>query len=356
MKIFLYKTGVFLNYIFAGLLLLSYISVHISPDKVHYFALFGLFFPFLVIANFLFLLFRIYKKKSHFFISLIALLLGINHIRDFYAFNNKEIISNSENNLKIMTYNVRMFDLYEWNENKNAGDNIIDIIKKENADIICLQEFFSNRKNKRKQEIKKIQEIKDYIISSRKGRTLFGNAIFSKFPIINHGYVNDGSENNKNIFADIKKGKDTIRIYNIHLASIHLNRDDYKFMNNVNLNNKDENIEGVKDIGEKLLSAYKIRSHEVDAISLDIENSPYKTIVCGDFNDTPISYTYRKLKEGLKDGFIEAGFGIGNTYVGNIPFFRIDYIFHSPNLQCIKYKRIKESFSDHYPILTELTF
>lgn len=343
-----------LNYILAGLLILSYLSVHVSPDKIPFLALLGLFFPFLIIANFLFLLFRIYKKKAHFFISLIALLLGINHITDFFGFNNKEIPSKSENSLKIMTYNVRMFDLYNWSNIENAGNNILDIIKTEDADIICLQEFFSNRKNNRKKQIKKIQATKDYIISSKNKRSLFGNAIFSKFPIINHGYIDVGYENDKNIFADIVINKDTIRVYNIHLASIHLNRNDYKFMNKIDLKDKEKNIEGVKGIGAKLLSAYRIRSGEVDAVASHIKNTSYKTIICGDFNDTPVSYTYRKLKGNLKDAFIEAGFGIGNTYAGNLPFFRIDYVFHSSEFSSVKYTRIKENLSDHFPVITKI--
>ncbi len=329
-------------------------SVHISPDKIPFLALFGLFFPFFILINFFFLILRIYKKKAHFLISFFALLLGINHIGDFYGFNNKDIESSSENTLKVMSYNVRMFDLYKWSGEENTGDNILEIIIEENADIICLQEFYSNRKHNWQDKIIHILRTKDFIVSSKKGSSYSGNAIFSRYPIIKHGYVDLGSVKQKCLFADVVKGNDTIRVYSIHLASIHLSGDDYDFIENLNFDNKDENIEGVKGIGSKLLQAYENRSREVDKIAPHIAESPYKTIVCGDFNDTPISYTYRKIKGNNKDAFIEAGFGIGNTYAGNLPFFRIDYIMHSQELTTIKFNRIKQEYSDHYPIIAEI--
>jgi len=353
-KIFSKITNI-LNIVFAILLILSYLSVHISPDKIPFLALFGLLFPFLLIINFIFLFFRIYKKNAHFLISLIAILLGINHILSFFAVNVKSNHQKSENSIKIMSYNVRMFDLYNWSGDTNTGNKIVDLIKKENADIICLQEFYSSRKKKWTQKIINSLQIKDYIISSKNKSTYSGNAIFSKYPIVNEGFVGYAN-NQKCIYADIKKGNDTIRIYSIHLASIHLDRDNYKFMKNIKINieNKNENIEGVKDISGKLLQAYKKRSHEVDAIFPHIIESPYEKIVCGDFNDIPISYTYRKIKGDLKDSFIETSFGIGNTYAGSLPFFRIDYIFHSSKFNSINHKRLKKELSDHYPIVSTI--
>lgn len=152
------------------------------------------------------------------------------------------------------------------------------------------------------------------------------------------------------LFADLLKEKDTIRIYSMHLASIHLTNDDYKFIKNINKNDQTKNIEGFKGISSKLIQAYKIRSKEVVRIARHISNSPYKTIVCGDFNDTPISYSYRKIKGELKDAFLESGFGIGNTYAKYLPLFRIDYIFHSEELECISFNKLNEEFSDHYSI------
>jgi len=320
-------------------------------------ALFGLSFPFLLIANIVFLFYRIYKKKTSLLISLTAILFGYNQIFTFFSFNiGKDVLK--ENSLKVMTYNVRMFDVYNWSKKENTSNNILNIIKNEDADVICLQEFYSTRKHNWKRRIFKELKIKDFIVSSKNNKSFFGNAIFSKYPIVNQGFLKNALPTQKCIYADIKKGDDTIRVYAIHLASIHLDNDDYKFMKNIKINieNKEKNIEGVKGIGVKLLKAYKNRAKEVDAIFPYIEKSPYKTIVCGDFNDTPISYTYKRIKGNLKDSFNEKGFGIGNTYAGSLPLFRIDYIFHSPDISSVSFKIITKKLSDHYPVISIINF
>lgn len=348
----IHKISIAINFIFAILLILSCLSSYISPEKLSFIALLGLGFPFLLFINFLFLFYRIYKKKASLLISLFAILLAYNQIFVFFGFNIGANDLPKDNKLKIMTYNVRMFDIYNWSKKDNTSSNIFNIIKNEDADVICLQEFYSTRKHNWKKKIVKELRIKDFIVSSKNYKSFYGNAIFSKYPIVNHGFLKNALPTQKCIYADIKKGEDTIRVYAIHLASIHLDNDDYKFMKNIKIDieNKNENIEGVKGISEKLLKAYKNRAKEVDAIFPYIEKSPYKTIVCGDFNDTPISYTYRRIKGDLQDSFTEKGFGIGNTYAGSMPLFRIDYILHSKNIKPYSFKRITEKLSDHFPV------
>ncbi len=353
MKSILFKTGIFLNWLFAVLLLVSDLSVFISPDRIPYPALLGLLFPFLVIINFMFLIFRIFYKKPHFFISLLALILSFYRVSDFYSFKNKEVISTPVNPLKVMSYNVRMFDLYNWTGN-HSGDSILKIIKNENADVICLQEFYSSGRYNYQDKIIKFQHTKDYVISSKNKTGYSGNAIFSKYPVISSGFVDVGESKQKCIYTDIVKKRDTVRIYSIHLASIHLDNNDYDFIDKINENSKDENIDGVKGIGSKLLEAYKIRARETEVLVSHIESSPYPVIICGDFNDTPVSYTYRNIKGNLKDAFLESSIGIGHTYAKGLPLFRIDFILYDKKMTSKSYKRIRKDFSDHYPISCEI--
>lgn len=348
------KIAIILNYIFAFFLLLAYISVYISPSKIPFLAIFGLFYPFFLLFNLFFFVLLIYQKKKHFLISLFAILIGILHFFNFFSFNDKNKNTISNNNLKIMTYNVRMFDFYNWSGDKKTKNKIFELIKNENADIICLQEFYSNNKYNWKNKIIEAQKSLGYITSYKNKNSFYGNAIFSRFPIYRHGFVRMGTGKKKCIFADIIKGKDTIRVYSIHLASIHLDRNDYKFIKNIKVKNGEKNLQGLKGIGGKLVQAYRNRSVEVDAIYPHIADSPYKTIVCGDFNDTPISYSYQKIKGNLKDVFNQTGFGIGNTYVGKLSLFRIDFILHNKQFKAVNSRVIKKNLSDHFPIVATL--
>jgi len=298
------------------------------------------------------LIIRIWQRKKQLILSLFVIIFAFFRITDFYAFNSSERDSMTENPVKIMSFNVRLFDLYKWSGSDNGGNKIFEIIKNENADIICLQEFFSNSKHNFQDRIIDAQGTKDYIISAKDRSGYSGNAVFSKYPIISSGYVDIGSVTQKCIYADVVKKEDTLRVYSIHLASVGLSTNDYDFLKNMSNTMQHENIEGVKGISSKMIQAYKVRSQEVDIIAPHISSSPYKTIVCGDFNDTPVSYSYRTIKGNLDDAFIESGFGIGNTYAKAWPLFRIDYILH--NLNTISFKREKQNWSDHYAITAVL--
>lgn len=106
----------------------------------------------------------------------------------------------------------------------------------------------------------------------------------------------------------------------------------------------------IKDISYRLKYAFKKRAHQADVLTEHIQSSPYPVIVCGDFNDTPVSYSYRKIRKDLVDAYIKSGRGIGNTYSGVFPSYRIDYILHSRDIQSVGFETIKVNYSDHYPV------
>jgi endonuclease/exonuclease/phosphatase family metal-dependent hydrolase len=351
LKKFLYYTIVVFFFISALLLILSYVSVYVSPGKIPLLAFLGLFFPFVFGINLLFFLFWMFKRNKLFFVAMILILAGFYRIRDFYSFPNKRnVITADVNTLKVMSFNVRLFDLYKWSKEDDAGNRMLEVIKNENPDIVCLQEFYSDEKVNNQQKIIEFQNTKDYIISDKKQTGYSGVAIFSKYPIISKGYVDVHSAHQKCIYADILKGRDTVRIYSIHLASVHLDNDDYQILKNFDLK-EEEDFTDVTGIGSKFLRAYEMRSEEVETIAPHIQKSPYKTIVCGDFNDTPVSWCYRQIKQNMKDAFIEKGNGIGNTYNYGIPFFRIDYILHSSEMITKSYSTSEKFLSDHHAII-----
>ena len=97
--------------------------------------------------------------------------------------------------------------------------------------------------------------------------------------------------------------------------------------------------------------AFVIRANQVDILKRNIDHSPYPVIICGDFNDTPASYTYHEMTAGFHDSFCKAGTGfLGSTYAGNFPSFRIDYILYDDAFTASNYSKNSINFSDHYPV------
>ena len=352
----------YLNYLFIGALLLSYLSVYISPEKIWLLAFFGLAYPFLLISNLIFAVFWIYKKKRIFILSLLTILLGWNYLSTYIQIplkKNKREIYPSEQRFNVLSFNVRLFDLYEWNETENTPEEIFKFINDKDFDLICFQEFFTQNKGdltKRKILKKLTEEYNthiDYTIENKNYN--YGIATFSKYPIVNRGVINFSNSSNSCIYTDVLIKEDTIRIFNNHLQSIRFNKNNYSFITNTNALKDDERLKEIKDISFRLRDAFIKRAKQAKIISQHIQNSPYPVVVCGDFNDVPVSYTYKKMKKNLDDSFMESGKGIGTTYMGKFPSFRIDFILHSKNIKCLDFEIHDVRLSDHYPVSSEFT-
>lgn len=345
---------------FIGALLLSYLSVYISPEKIWLFAFFGLAYPYLLISNVLFAAFWIYKKKKMFILSLLAVLLGWNYLGSYIQIplkKSEENTYNTEHKFNILSFNVRLFDLYQWNENDNTAKEIFTFINQNDFDLICFQEFFTkNRGEITEQKIlKNLSEKYNthiyYTIENKNHN--YGIATFSKYPIVNRGVINFKNSSNSTIYTDVVIRKDTIRIFNNHLQSIRFNKNNYTFITNSKALKEDERLREIKDISFRLRDAFIKRAIQADIISKHIQNSPYPVIVCGDFNDVPVSYTYKTMKKNLNDSFTESGSGIGTTYKGKFPSFRIDFILHSKKIRCLDFEIHNMHLSDHYPVSSE---
>ncbi len=189
----------------------------------------------------------------------------------------------------------------------------------------------------------------DYTVSNR--RRNYGIATFSRYPIINKGSVPLEDRLSICIYSDILMDKDTFRVYNCHLQSIHLNDKHYQFMDSLKLRYDNQQMADIKDISFRLRDAFIKRAAQADIIAAHISSCPHPVIICGDFNDTPVSYTYRTIRDGLQDAFSESGWGLGRTYNGKFPSFRIDYILHSGSMEALFFTREKVKLSDHFPII-----
>ena len=184
---------------------------------------------------------------------------------------------------------------------------------------------------------------------------MFGLAIFSKFPIINKGslaFKNDKS--NHCMWSDIVCESDTLRVFNTHLGSIRFNYSDYKIIGGKGRPIRPYHDIPKQDIFSRLKIGFSKRTQQLKELIPLLEKSPYKRILCSDLNDTPISYAYNLLSNQFIDSFTKSGFGIGGTYIGKIPFLRIDYIWHDKSLDSFNFKTHQNQLSDHKAISVDI--
>ncbi|MEO0311348.1 MAG: hypothetical protein RIQ89_1005 [Bacteroidota bacterium] len=348
-----------LNLVAAGGLLLSYCASYISPGSWWILSFFGLAFGTLLSANMVFIVWWILSKKKFALISIITIVIGLNRATGIYQLGNSEVNIDQNTTYKIMSWNVRNFDLYNWLHSHQSKSKIFNFLQKENAAIVCFQEYFTSERPElhmnNRDSLKNILNTGYSHISYQstvRQADHFGLAIYSKFPIVNKGEISFEQKHGVHSFqfADLKINSDTVRLFNIHLESIRFKREDYKFIENIGSEVAQNEVGGVLKIFKRLKKAFIIRSQQIDEIAESIATSPFKVIVCGDFNDTPTSYTYHQIADGLKDGFREAGSGWGKTYIGAFPSFRIDYLLFSRNINLYNFKTNKVVLSDHYPI------
>lgn len=351
MRSFLHKVLIFFCLIVILGISLGYLSVYVSPETITFPALFGLAFPYLLCINICFIIYWLYRRRWTFLLPLFVVLMGWQILSNYFAvsFSNSKIITSE---LKVMSYNVRYFNKYNWNKDPKTANNILDMISGEDVDIICFQEFVLGADNADyiNHIRKSLHKLPFFYINKRKDL-----AIFSKYKIINSEEIYfDSSSRASAFYVDVIIQREKLRIFNCHLESNRFKRMDYEFINNLRQNAEDKNIDGVKGITKRLKDAFKKRASQAEVLSIHIDDSPHKAIVCLDMNDTPVSYSYRITRGELLDSFLEKGSGIGTTYIGDFPSYRIDYLFHSKDIQCTSYRINKVKYSDHYPLIVGL--
>lgn len=272
--------------------------------------------------------------------------------------------------LKVMSYNAQAFNIYNEKQ-KEMNKKFIDFLKTEQPDILCIQEYSHDKSGKlgfnSTEAIIEALKVKDnekthkiLLPYENKLGYQFGMAIFSKYRIVSGDYVltNDQSSN-KSMYVDIRYNGDTLRVYNIHLASMHLESDDYETGKAMLSGNYDSTTNfRAQNLFRKISAAFELRQRQAKTIRKHIKECPYPVILCGDFNDSPASYSYNQIVHGLKDSFRSSGKGTGTTYAGrDLPSFRIDYIAHDKQFNDFHHTVCRElDVSDHYPVYTYISF
>lgn len=339
-----------LNGIALLLLLLSYAAPYISPALFWPIAFLGLAYPVLLIINILFSIYWILFFKIKFLMSLMVIAIGYSYIPKYVQLNAKKL-SEKDGTLEVVSFNMKYFGAYEGKKPEDA-DHFLEVLDKVGPDILCLQECenFNTKAEGAafKKLYKKIANFYTYNLGQKDGyKSADGLMIASRFPIIDSGIVErDERSDNYTIFVDIKVGEKTYRIINTHLQSIRFEEKEYNAVKKLDFEN-DTVVSGYKSITHKLKTAFLKRAKQAETIQLFIEQSPYPVIVCGDFNDSPTSYAYHHVRGNLKDAFIEAASGLGRTYTGSAPSFRIDYVLFDASLDAFNYYAKPFEFSDH---------
>lgn len=329
------KVIYFINNVFALLLFLSIAIPYIRPKSFPIISVLSLTVPFLIFAHFIFIIYWLINGvKKQFILSSICIILTILFSYFPYKFSGKKAVNNSK--LSIMNYNVHLFNRYNWIQTKNIPEKISKFIVKNDPDILAIQEYYKSKDNHIKFPYKHLE---------LKGESKFGQAIFSKYKIINRGSLNFKNTSNNAIFIDILKENDTIRIYNLHLESMHIK------MDSLNLSEKNS-----KKLLKRISTSFVRQQTQVEQFIAHKENCHYKTIICGDFNNTAYSWVYKKIKDDFQDSFLQAGKGFGKTFDFNKYPLRIDFILASDKFEVIEHKNFNVKFSDHEPILAKLNF
>lgn len=334
-------------------LLATYAAPYISPDLLWPVAFLGLTFPAVVLINVLFILYWILFFNMKFLFSLAAIVIGWSHVSEFIQINAKKFPSKQDNSITLVTFNARYFGLFDQ-KGDDETESFMEKVNKINPDVLCVQEM-ANISVPRANELMKsfYKKYNTYqkvnIKIGKDGAWLCDNiAILSKFPVADKGVVeHDPSSGNYTIYADIVAHGDTVRVISTHLQSIKFERREYDAVKQLELEGNPEKVDAYKSIVSKMKYAFLMRAKQTDAIADFISKSPHKIIVCGDFNDTPLSYAYRTIKGEMKDAFMEAGSGFGRTYVGSMPSFRIDFIMGDPSFAFYNYYAKAFDFSDH---------
>ncbi len=353
MKKIIYRAFLGVNVIFVIALALSYVSVHINPDIIAFPALFGLAYPYLLLVNVLFCLTWAVALKWEALISLVVILAGFTHFSNYLKVQKPS--GDKTGTFQVQSYNVRLFNYYEGNGNNNSEKKILELLRNQKADVICLQEIFLSGDPVRKQQEIKSAAGQGYnshfkIIRTGKNRS-YGIVTLSRYPIVGRKDIVHEKSSSLSIYTDILAGEDTIRIFNNHLQSFRLQRMERTFINElVEGTEERETFHEIANISSSLRAGFVKRASQATAVKEVIDKSPYPVIVAGDFNDTPVSYSYRKIRRGLFDSFVSAGYGAGFTYKGNYPPNRIDYILYDDSFECRHFDITKVKYSDHYPI------
>lgn len=345
------------NIALALLLVISGLARHINPQMLWFFEFIALAYPVYVLLNIGYIVFWLFSShKLYVLISVVGFVLSFSTFFDTFSFAGKPNHEISGDTVRIVSYNVNAFNYDGWRGRAGIQAQVFEYLKQEKPDIICFQEFHHDKQEKFNMidSIRKqlgLRYIQIHRVHEIKGRYFYGNVIFSKFPIKKTGVFLYQKTGNTTLWADLLMHEDTVRIYNNHLESYRLRPENIEAIERTTAGQEFESKK-LRKVGGKLKRAIQKRGQQTAELLEAMKENSHKTIVCGDFNAPPYSFTYKSLRSqnDLQDAFLEASSGMGGTLNWRLPSKRLDYILLSKSYIVSEYTCSKLKISDHYPI------
>jgi endonuclease/exonuclease/phosphatase family metal-dependent hydrolase len=364
LRLFTKRFFIYSNVIVALVFLLACLVPYLNPANWWFISVLGLAFPFLLLLVIFFMLgWLMILRPKHALISFISLLIGYKSISVFVAFHQPRSFNKvkAPGSIRVATWNVARF--IELKRNNNAGSEtrlkMMDQIKEQNADVVCLQEFHTCTNPEFYDNIAAVQALGypyyHFSFDADGDRHYYSSIIFSRFPIIDSGRVRFPRPSLPEVLlhADLLVNKDTIRVYTTHLQSLQFTRHDYERIEKIK-SVEDSLLANSKGILSKLKKGITYRSIQADIVHEVMGNSPHPYILCADLNDVPNSYTYFTVRDNLQDAFLKKGTGIGRSFTSLSPTLRIDYILANDQWDILQFKRVTRKYSDHFMLVADL--
>lgn len=352
------------NVIIGILFLGGAFSGSFNPDVYWFFSLLTLALPYLLFILIIFFLFWIFAKPVWCLISILFIIVGWNAVKNVIPprIHSPFAFRKAPNSIRVLSWNVEQFNIQNYKNNPEGKQDMLNLINQYDPDIACLQEVVAGESKAAINyypDIVKALNFKDNFFAYRLADNFdryhhFGTIIFSKYPIVNKQFmVNNPDDYNSTFqYVDVLVGGDTVRVFNVHLQSLKFSKENREYLDSLNLNNASTTKS--MNVVEKIKAGVMKRAVQARFVRDAMDHTPYPKIVCGDFNDVPVSYAYDIIGKGLQNAFTEKGAGLSPTFIGISPTLRIDNIFVDSNFTVTQFRRIKKVLSDHYPIVADI--